>query len=1610
MRRYLFSLFLGILTCINLSAVELEPFSDQHDVSLNPGSNPIESGVERFGINLGQWTQYGTAQFANNVIMNPGFEGHVDRHIVITTQSSSNTFSDESNRGFDDGYWNNGTFEIRTGPHAGTNGVIDLSKKQGSGGYPEYTTQAPLPTLDARTVIAITKTASPDPVDNWWVSDTSTTRIDTNESRTGGTGQQSLRLSPTASNKAEISSYIDHDSKIAGKTLLIDGQWRCTFWAKGDHEGATIELFFRRMNGTPRFFHESFTLTTEWQEYTIDFTAEDNGEPEMLQFYIKAPSPDTTVWIDDVFVGKVQDTPSFFRDRVIEVLKEINPSYLRELFHLGDTFENRVSDVGKRKAFTIRAGGSEAKAWSYSLEEFLDLSQAVGANPWIVIPTPFSDEENRRLGEFLAQKANTARFSQIVVEFGNENWNWIYRPLGIPYPEEHGSASDRAFEFIKLGAGDAINAKYVINGQHGYPELTYRFAENSQTADAMAIAPYFLFSLDAGKSEQEQLSLLFEDDPFIEKITNDMEALGKETFVYEINLHTSEGNAPDNERERVVAGRASGVALAKQLLNCLELKVGPIMIHNLSQFRSKAHDITGFVKLWGITRNFDTPPYIRPTGLAMTMLNRVVGGDSYTLDSSSSSTKSENVTAIAFKQNVMWKAAIVSENNTDTVINVTFPDDGVPLPASYQVLNSATPFDTNEVDENVTIVQKNGAIKERTVQVTVPAYGLVVLGFNAYTPPPEEPASEPVPDQPAEETESQPEQEPSTESGEQPGSESETPSETDPTPGTPGSSSPQVPTHPTISEPSPYPNLSVEATVKIEKTPRLGINLGQWTQHGTAQFANNVLMNPGFEGHIDRHIVITTLSDSESFSDEDNRKFDDNFWNNATFEIRSGPYAGTGGKIVRSVKSGNGGNPQYFVEGSLPQLGEKTVISLTKEASPNPVDNWWVTVESTSQVDNQHVRPGSEGKQSLRLKPTATEKAEINSYFDQESQYAGKAIIVDGKWVCTLWAKGEGNNPALRVMFRRINGSPRFIDQTIPLTNEWKEYTFEFEGIDNGGSGVLQFYLNAPNAGSTVWVDDVWVGKEKDKDSFFRQEVIDHLKELKPAFIRELFHLGDTFENRISDTSKRKSFTVRISGSESKTWSYSLDEFLKLCEEVGVNPWIVIPTPFTDEENRLLGQHLAQYANSSRFSEVILEFGNENWNWLYRPMGIPYPEIHGEVADRAFEYIKLGAENSDNLKFVINGQYDYPELTKRYIESSQRADGIAIAPYFFNALDAGVSDQDALNLLFADDPGHLSSIAANAKDNNLETLIYEVNLHTADGTASEAERNRIVAGTASGAALAKRILDSLESGYAPISVHNFAQFRSKTYKGKGFVKLWGITRNLETPPYYRPTALAMQMLNQVINGNTYSLKLSDTSPEVEKLTMIGFKHQDLWAAAVISENNEEVTIDIQFPDDSHPLPGAYLVLSASSPFDTNEVQELVTITQKQTLIDGRTVQVTIPPYSFVVLGLEAVQTAPPEPQPEPTPESISKQEPTPEPPPTAPETVPESEPEPTPEPEPEPEPEPTPEPELEPTPEPIPEPKPEPGTESNEELENKIRDLEKKQEEILKDLQKYIEP
>jgi hypothetical protein len=719
------------------------------------------------------------------------------------------------------------------------------------------------------------------------------------------------------------------------------------------------------------------------------------------------------------------------------------------------------------------------------------------------------------------------------------------------------------------------------------------------------------------------------------------------------------------------------------------------------------------------------------------------------------------------------------------------------------------------------------------------------------------------------------------------------------------------------------PQSSKEVVFKVDDQPtfhnefRVGINLGDRSTWGSSQYMTNMLTNPGFEGRIDRLVIIVSKSDEKSFSDE-GWGAPDGSWNGAAFEVRTGKSAGAKGTIIKSLQETKESKPQYFTEGPTPPLSPKDVIILTKYSTKNPdpknpVPQWWFMNPDLVAVDPFQTRPGSPGKQSAKLTATEDRFAELDFSLDAITDRAGKLLLVQGPWRLSMWLKGESSDDSLHVHFYRLNGSPDFFNEKIDLTPYWKEYTFDFNAEDNGRPQVIKLALTAPSSNlGSVWIDDIWLGPMQQRNFPFREEFIHVLKDLHPSFIRENFSNGDTMENHVAEPWARKPWDT---GGEQTTYGYSLPELLDLCQLVGANPWLIIPTTFSDDELHAYGKFLAQNANKSRFSEVIVEFGNENWNWLFRPLGFPYPDVNGLMAENAFKIIAAATGKDVNLRKVIGGQAVNPAYSMEYLKHDLSADTIAIAPYLLDKLDKGTPPNIALQQLFQNDGGFTAQTYAEARRLNKTMAIYEVNLGTVNGNAPPSERDPVVAGAAAGAALAKRILECMMDGANPVMIFLLSQYDTNMGDNKQFVKLWGITRDLGVTGRYRPQGLAMKLLNRVIGGDLYKVHpIHSATKESEHLTIVAFKTEGGWTAAAVSANPTPVTVSIQFPNDNLSIPASMHEIQASSPFDTNEEEEKVKIAAKTVFTNDRTITFTIPAWGLAVLGNSSLRSIPSSPQ------------------------------------------------------------------------------------------------
>lgn len=672
--------------------------------------------------------------------------------------------------------------------------------------------------------------------------------------------------------------------------------------------------------------------------------------------------------------------------------------------------------------------------------------------------------------------------------------------------------------------------------------------------------------------------------------------------------------------------------------------------------------------------------------------------------------------------------------------------------------------------------------------------------------------------------------------------------------------------------------------------PRYGLNLGGSGTWGAEQLRANILANPGFEAVLDRSIVIVKEADGRRIVDDTAwLARPDGFWSGGRFDIRSGSAAGRSGRVADSRKRADG-LAEISLDGNADGLAAGDVVVLTRDADLQVAPGWWQGKGSRIANARDEVRPGSAGRQSVRLLATPGQSAELLHYFDNIADRAGKLLPVRGKWKLELWARAASPGARLQVHFDR-NGHEVFLDAKVPLQRIWQRHVFEFEGRDDGPPGVLTLGITASEG--EVLIDDAYLGEVEAGPGGFRRVAVDTLKTLHPGFLRDWQgQLGDTLDNRLAVGSGHRPVRYRPGDNEAQN-HYGLTDFFALCAEVGAQPWVVAPTTLDDDEWRRFGAWLREAADRHRFDIVMLEFGNENWNAIFRPGGIPAAATHAAVADRAFRLLREGSRNDPRIVTVANAQFVNPDSPRETGALSREAARIAVAPYFLYRLNAGTTLPAAQRAAFEESGELIRREAQTARAQGKRLAVYEENFHTTLGTADAATRNAVVAGAASGPALARRLLQGTLAGIREQAVYSFAGFDSYLQEGKGLVRLWGITRDLADADRLRPTGLALAMLNRAAGGAAQAVKCSGA--HCADLTAVSFDQGR--RVAVVSARGEALQLSLPCRQDRLEVE----LLDGSDAALSNEIVVKVR-TQSIGLAcrDGRA-GLALPAYSLAVI-------------------------------------------------------------------------------------------------------------
>lgn len=679
----------------------------------------------------------------------------------------------------------------------------------------------------------------------------------------------------------------------------------------------------------------------------------------------------------------------------------------------------------------------------------------------------------------------------------------------------------------------------------------------------------------------------------------------------------------------------------------------------------------------------------------------------------------------------------------------------------------------------------------------------------------------------------------------------------------------------------------------------IGVNLGAPTSWGAEQLLSNVLSNPGFEGNVDGALIrVLSAQGMQVLDDAQGLARPAGFWDGGSYSVRSGRLAGTEGRIVTS--NGQDGRQRIELDIDSTALAPGDIVAIHRTDSDALPAHWWYQNAVAGQVrpDVTSVRPGSGGRQSLLLAPAGDDPVGVISYIDALPERAGKLLPLRGKWRIALWTRASGPAPSLRVSLRR-QGGPMLFEERVRPSAAWNFHEWTFSPTDDGPPGLLEFRLDTAGAGNSIWIDDVSLLPRDSVDSDFRPEVVETLRALRPGYLRDWQgQLGDTFDNRIAGPDARLCTRYRPGQDSELFYAYSIPEFLSLCHKVGASPWVLAPTTWSDDEWRRAGRLLGDASRQFGFSEIVVEFGNENWNQLFRPAGIPDPAAMASVAGRAFELMRSESGGAP-LSFATGGWYGNDTYLKQASSGLPPGAIQAVAPYYAPSLPGGMTPLSLLPQLFPDDRAAFARLARQAEPSGSEPAIYEMNAHSLGGDASPGDVNAVVTSAAAGTALVYRALHALEAGFTRQCMFSLAGFDTFRWTDGQPVKLFGLTRDLAAARSFRPTGLALALANEAMAGEYHRVVLSGGAPP-DGISAAAFRDGVRWSIVVASALPGEAQFTIQFPRGGR-LPGLVKTMTAPNPLANNEDGPSVSVAESRAISQRGALSIRVPAYGLVVV-------------------------------------------------------------------------------------------------------------
>jgi hypothetical protein len=194
-----------------------------------------------------------------------------------------------------------------------------------------------------------------------------------------------------------------------------------------------------------------------------------------------------------------------------------------------------------------------------------------------------------------------------------------------------------------------------------------------------------------------------------------------------------------------------------------------------------------------------------------------------------------------------------------------------------------------------------------------------------------------------------------------------------------------------------------------------------------------------------------------------------------------------------------------------------------------------------------------------------------------------------------------------------------------------------------------------------------------------------------------------------------------------------------------------------------------------------------------------------------------GAVGADSGQFdlVVGSQAANPWRSGEVLRTARAANSLAIAPYLMDSVTHWSNDDELYGPLMAQ-PEQMSRNgivqATQAAAGGRQLAIYEVNLHTTEGSATQDVLDRLTPSAAAGVAIAGHMLRMMrDHGVRDEMLFSLPQFRFRRADGTP-VRLWGSVVQMGAEGRARPQLLAEALANRVIHGNMVKVEVSGENP------------------------------------------------------------------------------------------------------------------------------------------------------------------------------------------------------